>query len=89
MSGISKRAACKRRQLIELVGYAGSASLLGVYMLMLAGRLDGHGVGFNLGMLVGCALLGLNMAAHRAWPGVITQAAFVVVAALALIHIFY
>lgn len=88
MSGTSDRS-FTRHQLIEAVGYAGSTCLLGVYMLMLRGDLSGTGLGFNAGMFFGCALLGLNMAAHRAWPGVVTQSIFCLVAGVALYKILF
>jgi hypothetical protein len=73
----------------EVIGYVGSVTLLGSYGLMVKGIIDGPGMLYNIGMFVGCAALGVNLWAHRSWPGVWVEVAFCAIAFLALVKNFY
>src|SRR5688572_8212376 len=54
--------------LVDILGWAGAASLLLAYGLTSAGRLPSEGARFQLLNLFGALALATNSAYHGAWP---------------------
>lgn len=69
----------------DLVGWLGSALLVGAFAASTAGLLP-QGPGFYLANLLGAAGVGWHAAVHRAWPALAVEAVWAVVAAFGLVR---
>jgi hypothetical protein len=62
---------------INVVGWAGMALLIGAYALVTAGRIHGTGLAFQLMNLFGGAFLMLNSGYYGAWPSAVLNLVWV------------
>jgi hypothetical protein len=72
--------------LVNVVGWAGMALLIGAYALVTAGRLHGPGWTFQLMNLLGAAFLMINSAYYSAWPSAGLNVVWVVIGVLGLLR---
>ncbi|MGL4312787.1 MAG: CBU_0592 family membrane protein [Sphingomonas sp.] len=69
---------------IEAIGWAGSALLLGAYLLTSAGRLASRSVAYQLMNVAGAACLAANVLWHRAYPAVMLELAWIAIGLVTL-----
>jgi hypothetical protein len=69
----------------ELAGWAGAAAILGAYLTVSMGWLK-PGRGFQITNLLGAAAFVVNGAFHQAWPSVVTNVAWFLISAVALLR---
>jgi len=72
--------------IINVVGWAGMALLLGAYALVTTGRLHGPGLRFQVINLFGGFFLMLNSAYYGAWPSVGLNLVWVVIGTVGLVR---
>ncbi|WP_432969688.1 LysR substrate-binding domain-containing protein [Dactylosporangium sp. CA-233914] len=70
--------------LINLVGWAGAATLVLAYALVSTQRLVGDGVAFQAMNIAGAVALTLNSAVHGAWPSAVLNVVWVGIGAVAM-----
>ncbi len=71
---------------INVIGWAGMASLIAAYALVTAGKVQGTSLVFQLMNLFGGLFLMLNSAYYGAWPSVGLNVVWVVVGTVGLIR---
>jgi hypothetical protein len=69
----------------ELAGWGGAAAILGAYLTVSMGWLK-PGRGFHITNLLGAAAFVVNGAFHQAWPSVVTNVAWFLISAIALLR---
>lgn len=70
--------------LLDVVGWAGAALLLGAYALASSGRMPADGVAFQVLNLLGAVALTANTAYHHAWPSAMLNVAWIGIGVAAL-----
>jgi uncharacterized protein (TIGR03382 family) len=70
---------------IEVVGWAGSLSILLAYALLSTGRLDARGWPYQLMNVAGALGMAINSWAHGALPSVFNNAIWMAIGLLALV----
>jgi hypothetical protein len=71
---------------INVIGWAGMASLIGAYALVTAGKVQGTSLIFQLMNLFGGLFLMLNSAYYGAWPSVGLNVVWVIVGTVGLVR---
>ena len=69
----------------EIAGWAGAAAILSAYLAVSMGWLK-TGRGFQTANLLGAIAFIINGAFHEAWPSVVTNVAWFLISAIALIR---
>lgn len=72
---------------IEAVGWIGAICVLGAYILLSAGQLNGDSIRFHLLNIVGAAGFVINTYAHGAIPSMVLNIIWAAVGAYALLKI--
>jgi hypothetical protein len=72
--------------IVNVVGWAGMALLIGAYVLVTLGRIAGPGLTFQLMNLVGGALLMVNSAYYGAWPSAALNVVWVIIGVAGLVR---
>jgi hypothetical protein len=70
--------------LVEVVGWIGTAGLIGAFLANTQGWLSSDGVPYLLANLVGAVGVGVHAWTRRSWPAVAVEALWTVVAVLGL-----
>lgn len=72
--------------IVNVLGWAGMALLIGAYALVTAGRIHGTGLAFQLMNLFGGAFLMVNSAYYGAWPSAVLNLVWVVIGTVGLVR---
>ncbi|GIH79757.1 CBU_0592 family membrane protein [Planobispora longispora] len=70
--------------LIDLIGWAGAATLLFAYVMASSSRMAGDGMPYQLLNLFGSIALMISTAYHTAWPSTILNAVWAVIGVTAV-----
>lgn len=71
--------------LFEISGWAGAVAILSAFLAVSMGRLKA-GKGFQTANLLGACAFIINGAFHEAWPSVVTNIAWFLISAVALLR---
>lgn len=73
--------------IIEILGWLGAALLLIAYAIVSSGRVHGRSKLYQSLNIAAAILLGVNTAWHHAWPSVVVNIIWVIIAVVALLPV--